>query len=180
MVFPSTFFWWYQQKLNQDDQCYLYISCLCTSDQKKKKPVRSCDGFVGREVDGIFIQTLLSTLQDYKDTYEAFLLHLAFHIVGNFSRVDQIYIFLKETTDLLNYHQNIAWKLSKHRLPPKTIILLVTNIFLAKTWIMSINKKQKILWKYQIEHIYALFQYLEIYKNLWYFFNKNSNLNWNG
>ena len=39
---------------------------------EKKKPVRSCDGFVGREVDGLLIQTLLSTLQKYKATSDAF------------------------------------------------------------------------------------------------------------
>ena len=33
--------------------------------------------------------------------------------------------FFRETTDLLYYHQNISWKISKHHLPSKDIVLLV-------------------------------------------------------
>ena len=54
-----------------------------------------------------------------------FLLHSTLKIVGHLSRVDQIYILPKETTDLSNYHQNIAWKLWKYFLPPKYIEMLV-------------------------------------------------------
>ena len=39
--------------------------------------------------------------------------------------MDQIYIFLKEPTDLIDDDQNTSWKLSKYHLPSKNIILLV-------------------------------------------------------
>ena len=60
------------KKPNQYHHLLLVVSCSCKSDYRKKKPVRSCDGFVGREVDRLFSQTLLSTLQNYKATSEEF------------------------------------------------------------------------------------------------------------
>ena len=41
--------------------------------------------------------------------------------------------------DILKYHQNIAWKLSNHRLPPKNILLLFPKHFFPKE-INCVNK----------------------------------------
>ena len=72
MVSPSTFFWWNQQQPNEGGKWLFVVYFSCRSDSRKKKLVRSWDGVFGGEVDVVFIQTLLYTLQDYKATSEAF------------------------------------------------------------------------------------------------------------